>query len=133
MPKNLFQPGNTIGRMGRPKGSRNALDAFAYATVLAHTQHNLKEPAPEEYAQTNLWKALDVTLRTNPGEYVRRITSMLPKEVSLQHTTARELSDEDLGNVIEGIRVRLLEAWEERALDQASQLRLEHVRQPREA
>jgi hypothetical protein len=46
MPKNLFQPGNTIGRMGRPKGIRNALDNFAYATVLAHVQHNLKEPAP---------------------------------------------------------------------------------------
>ena len=130
MPKHLFQPGNTIGRNGRPKGVRNALDAFAYEVVLAHVGHNLKEPAPAEYAQTNLWKALDVTLRTNPGEYVRRITSMLPKEVSLQHTTARELSDEDLGNVIEGVRARLLEAREQRALDQAAQIKLveHHVR-----
>jgi len=128
MPKHLFQPGNTIGRLGKPKGTRNALDAFAYACALAHVQHNLKEPAPEEYGQTNLWKALEVTLRTSPGEYLRRIGAMLPKEVSLQHTTARELSDEDLSNVIEGIRVRLLEAKEQRALDQASQMRLvEHV------
>jgi hypothetical protein len=129
MPKHLFQPGNTLGRLGRPKGSRNVLDAFAYACALAHVQHNLKEPAPADYAQTNLWKALDVTLRQNPSEYVRRITSMLPKEVSLQHTTARELSDEELGNVIEGVRTRLLEAREERALNQAAQIKLvEHAR-----
>ena len=77
MPSPRFQPGNTIGAAGRPKGIRNALDSFAYACALAHVQHNLKEPAPEEYAQTNLWKALEVTLRTNPGEYLRRIGAML--------------------------------------------------------
>lgn len=107
-----FQPGNP----GRRRGSRNALDAFAYACALAHVQHNLKEPAPEEYAQTNFWKALDLALRTNPGEYLRRITSMLPKEVSLQHTTARGLSDEDLGRVIENIQTRLLEVKEQQQM-----------------
>src|SRR5262245_12609366 len=103
---------------------------WSYACALAHVQHDLKKAAPAEFGQTNLWKALEVTLRTNPGEYVRRITSMLPKEVSLQHTTARELSDEDLGNIIENIRVRLLEAKEQRSLDAASEMKLveHHVR-----
>jgi len=129
MPTKLFAPGNTIGRMGRPKGIRNALDAYAYAIVLAHVQHNLKEPAPEEYGQTNLWKALDVTLRQNPGEYVRRITSMLPKEVQVDHNSARELDDGELDSLIEAMRQRLLESREERALNQAAQIKLvEYVR-----
>jgi hypothetical protein len=103
------------------------LDAYAYAVVLAHVQHNLKEPAPEEYGQTNLWKALEVTLRQNPGEYVRRITSMLPKEVQVDHSSARELDDGELDNLIEAMRQRLLEAREERA--SATQVKLvEHVR-----
>jgi len=129
MPTKLFAPGNTIGRMGRPKGIRNALDAYAYAIVLAHVQHNLKEPAPEEYGQTNLCKALDVTLRQNPGEYVRRITSMLPKEVQVDHNSARELDDGELDSLIEAMRQRLLESREERALNQAAQIKLvEYVR-----
>jgi hypothetical protein len=129
MPTKFFEKGNTIGRMGRPKGVRNALDAYAYAVVLAHVQHNLKEPAPEEYGQTNLWRALEVTLRQNPGEYVRRITSMLPKEVSFEHNSARELDDAELDNLIQAMRQRVIEAREERALEQATQIKLvEHVR-----
>src|SRR5262245_40861751 len=107
MPKQLFQSGNTIGRMGRPKGVRNALDAYAYAVVLAHVQHNLKEPAPEEYGQTNLWKALDVTLRQNPAEYVRRVGAMLPKQVSFEHTSVAELPDDWLERLIEDRRAEL--------------------------
>jgi hypothetical protein len=29
MPAKFFEKGNTIGRMGKPKGVRNALDRFA--------------------------------------------------------------------------------------------------------
>ena len=37
MPK--FERNNPYGKLGgRPKGSRNKLDAFAYAVVVAHAQ-----------------------------------------------------------------------------------------------
>src|SRR6516165_824591 len=110
-----FEQGNTLS-WGRPRGSRNALDAYAYACALAHVQHKLRDPAPAEFADSNLWKALDVTLRQSPKDYARQIISMLPKQVSFENVTARELADEELGRLIEAFRQRELELREERAL-----------------
>lgn len=89
-----FQPGNSIGAAGRPKGSRNKLDSHAYACALAHVKHKRGDPAPEEYAQTSLWIALETTLKTQPRDYVRAIISMLPKEVQMDYTVSR-LSEVD--------------------------------------
>jgi hypothetical protein len=118
-----FERGNQNGG-GRPKGSRNALDAFAYATALAHVQHNSRDPAPVEYADSNLWKALEATLRRDPREYLHRVISMLPKQVAFEHTSTREMAEGDLDDLIEAMRQRLLEAREERALEQAAQIKL---------
>jgi len=107
---NGFQPGN---KYGRPKGSRNALDAFAYAVVLAHVQHNSHEPAPEEYAHSNLWKSLEVTLRRDPREYLHRVINMLPKQVAFEHTSIRELGEQELDELIVAMRQRLAEARKE--------------------
>ena len=49
-------------------------------------------------------------MRQNPGEYVRRITSMLPKEVTVDHNPARELDDAELDNLIQAMRQRVIEA-----------------------
>jgi hypothetical protein len=46
----------------------------------------------------------------------RQIISMLPKQVSFENVTARELADEELGRLIEAFRQRELELREERAL-----------------
>lgn len=120
-----FQNGNSYGKLGgRPRGSRNALDAYAYAVALAHVQHNLRDPPPAEYADTNLWKALDITLRQNPRDYARQIISMLPKQVSFENVTARELADEELGRLIEAFRLREIELREERALDAVVEMKL---------
>jgi hypothetical protein len=100
MPK--FERNNPYGKLGgRPKGSRNKLDAFAYAVVVAHAQFQNGAPPPEEYASTNLWKALNVTLRESPRDYWRQINAMLPKQVSVEHSNVTELSDEDLDQMIE--------------------------------
>jgi hypothetical protein len=107
MPRHVFQPGNTWGRNGRPKGVRNKFDSFAYECTLAHIQHNLKEPAPAEYATTNLWRALEVTLRQSPAEYVRRVGAMLPKQVSFEHTSVAELPDDWLEKLIDDRRAEL--------------------------
>jgi len=89
-----FQPGNDFGKAGRPKGVRNRLDAHAYACALAHVKHKRGDPAPEEYALTSLWIALDTTLKTQPAQYVKSILSMLPKEVQMDYTVSR-LSEVD--------------------------------------
>jgi hypothetical protein len=104
MPK--FERNNPYGKLGgRQKGSRNKLDAFAYAVVVAHAQLQQNgAPPPEEYANTNLWKALNVTLRESPRDYWRQVNAMLPKQVSVEHSTVTELSDEDLDQMIEDWR-----------------------------
>src|SRR5262245_28587335 len=105
-----FERGNQYGKTsggGRPKGSRNALDAFAYATVLAHVQHNSRDPAPVEFADSNLWKALEAVRVRDPREYLARIIAMLPKQVSFEHTSVRELADEELHQMIERLRAEL--------------------------
>jgi hypothetical protein len=54
---------------------------------------------------------------------------MLPKEVTVDHNPARELDDSELDSLIQAMRQRVLEAREEKALDQAAQVKLvEHVR-----
>src|SRR5262245_60385970 len=115
MPK--FEPGNTIGKAGRPKGSRNRLDAHAYACVLAHVRHKRGDPPPEEYAGTNLWMALEITLKTKPYEYTRQIISMLPKQVSFEHSTITELPDDELDRMISMLRERVLEARQAQAIE----------------
>jgi len=89
MPK--FQPGNEFGKLGGAarKGARNRLDSHAYAVALAHVQHVRGAPAPEQFALTSLWIALDTTLKTQPREYLRAVISMLPKQVDLDHTVHR--------------------------------------------
>ena len=120
-----FEQGNTLS-WGRPRGSRNALDAYAYACALAHVQHKLRDPAPAEFADSNLWKALDVAFRE--GNYARWVVPMLPKQVSFENVTARELADEELAGMISDFRERLFALREERSLDAASQMKLvEHV------
>jgi hypothetical protein len=113
-----FQNGNEYAkRGGRPRGSRNQLDAYAYACVLAHVQHKLSDPAPEEYAHSNLWKALTLTLRESPRDYVARVISMLPKELHFETTKLTELDDQELDRMIEMLRER---AREERAIVEVS-------------
>ena len=49
---------------------------------------------------------------------------MLPKQVSFENVTARELADEELGRLIEAFRLREIELREERALDAAAEIKL---------
>jgi len=124
-----FESGNHYAKVGgRPRGARNKLDAFAYACALAHVQHKRGDPPPEEYAQTNLWKALEITLRERPRDYVAKIISMLPKQVSVETTTVTDLADDELDNLIAMLRERALAAREERrALDGAALKVIEHA------
>jgi hypothetical protein len=112
-----FKSGNRANPAGRPRGARNKLDSFAYACVLAHVQHKFSNPPPEEYAQTTLWKALTVAFMESPRDYLARIISMLPKELHVETSTVTELADEEIDQMIEALRARVLAAREEQALD----------------
>ena len=100
-----------IGKPGRPKGSRNALDAYSYACALAHARHKINDPPPEEFARTSLWSALEVTLKRDPPRYVQRIISILPKQVSFE-SSLHNLDDEEIDNLIIELKARALEAKE---------------------
>ena len=74
--------------------------------------------------------ALRVMSRTHPEKFAQLYAGLLPREFVFENV-AHELDDVELDKVIEGIRARLIETREERALDQAAQMKLvEHVRQP---
>ena len=96
------------GSLGRPKGARNKLDAYAYACALAHVQHKVGDPPPAEYAHTNLWAALDITLKESPQDYTRQIISMLPKQVSFE-SSLHDMDDDEIDNLLTELRQRALE------------------------
>lgn len=86
------------------RGARNKLDSYAYAVALAHVQHKRGDPTPAEYEKTNLWIALETTLKTNPRDYTRAIISMLPKQVDIDNTITRVT---EIDQVIETIQAKL--------------------------
>jgi hypothetical protein len=119
-----FERQNPYAKLGGQarRGVRNKFDTHVFACVLAHVQHSLGTPPPEEYAKSNLWKALDITLRQNPRDYVSRITSMLAKQVSFENVT--DLAETD--RLIDAIREELA-AREERLLEAPQMKVIEHV------
>jgi len=124
-----FERGNEYGKLGgRPKGVRNKLDAYAYACALAHVQYKRGEPVPSEYEKTSLWIALETTLKTNPRDYVKGIISMLPKQVSFEHSKVTELPDQDLEQMIEDLHRRILEARAKEEIDQVSVKLIPHAK-----
>jgi len=72
--------------------------------------------------------ALRVMSRTHPDKFAQLYATLLPRELWVQPVAA-ELDDDELDKVIEAMRQRVIEAREERSLDQAAQFKLvEHVR-----
>lgn len=117
-----FQPGNDGGR-GRPRGSRNRLAADVFRDVLAHWN----EPVKEGSELTRGRAALQMMFRERPGDYVRSVLSILPREFVFENVVT-ELADEELDRMIEMLRERALAAREEKALDDASQMKsVSHV------
>jgi hypothetical protein len=120
-----FKPDNEYAKLGghARRGTRNKLDTFCYGCALAHAQHKRKlgDP-PAEYADTNLWAALDTTFKQNPRDYTGKIISMLAKQVSFENVT--DLAETD--RLIEAIREELA-AREERALEAPQMKVIDHV------
>jgi len=98
-----LQPGNTLSRNGRPRGSRNRLSARIFEDVLSHWN--------EPIEGRNITKgiaALEVMRKEKPAEYVKVVTSLLPKELVFSDSTVQDLSDEQIDTLIMTLRQQVL-------------------------
>jgi hypothetical protein len=90
-----FQIGNTIGKSGRPKGSRNRLSLKVLEEVLGHALSEI--PGRD---MTKLKAALEVLQKTRPADYVRCVLSTLPKELVFSDSAVSEMADDQIEAVI---------------------------------
>jgi hypothetical protein len=73
---------STDNRGGRPKGSRNKLFAQVFEDILSHWN----EPIEGRNISKGM-AALEVMRKERPAEYVKVVTSLLPKELILGDST----------------------------------------------
>src|SRR5262245_38861117 len=120
-----FLNGNTYGKMGgRPKGSRSRFNAHVYECVLCFLQHTIGAPAPEQYANTELWGALKIAQRQ--GQLLREILKMVDRNFTIEHSaTVTELDDDVIDRLIETLRARAIE--ERQAAELPEMKVIEHV------
>ena len=97
-----FEQGNTLSK-GRPRGSRNRLTAQIFEDVLSHWN----EPI-EGRNITKGMAALEVMRKEKPAEYVKVVTSLLPKELVFSDSTVQDLSDEQIDTLIMTLRQQVL-------------------------
>jgi len=122
-----FLNGNTYGKMGgRPKGSRSRFNAHVYECVLTFLQHNIGAPAPEQYANTELWGALKIAQRQ--GQLLREILKMVDRNFTIEHSaTVTELDDDVIDRLIETLRARAIEERAAAELSTPQPKMIEHV------
>src|SRR5262245_43204242 len=119
-----FEVGNTLGKAGRPRGSRNKLAADVFRDVLAHWNEPVRADGT---GMTKGQAALEILFKREPRDYVKVVASMLPRELMVENVAA-QLDDSELDRMIEMLRERVLAAREEQALDQITEIKLvEHV------
>jgi hypothetical protein len=76
---------------GRPKGSRNKLaESFTDALYKDFLEHGEG--------------AIEAMRASDPSGYVRVIAGILPKDVRIEKSSLDELSDDQLGRIIDAIR-----------------------------
>jgi len=80
MPKNdgQFKVGNP-GGPGRPKGSKNKLSEYVLRELSEHFEEHGRE-------------AIERLFENSPGEYLRVVASLIPKELILERTQEETVS-----------------------------------------
>jgi hypothetical protein len=96
-----FQPGNTVGHAGRPKGSRNKMAAAFFDALLKV----MTEPvaAQGEPGMSKVEESLRNLYRREPLQFVKSIINALPSNVEFT-SVASSLSDEELTLYLEQLR-----------------------------
>ena len=92
MPKKLFQPGQS----GRPRGTRNKLQADFLRDLAEAWEREGKA-------------ALLVMVKDEPGNFVRVVAGLMPKEFTFESVTS-DLDDEQIDDLIAALRQRMIEA-----------------------
>jgi hypothetical protein len=93
-----------IHKSGRPKGSRNRLFAQVFEDVLNHWNQPIEG--------RNISKgmaALEVMRKERPGEYVKVVVSLLPRELLLGDSTLADLDDGQIDTLLMTLRKQVLE------------------------
>jgi hypothetical protein len=84
-----WKPGQSGNPAGRPLGSRNAIDGAFLTDLLAEYRIGGRDAI--------------VAMRTNsPGDFVKMIASLLPKQVDIKHAVEL-VSDDDLLAVLDAL------------------------------
>ncbi len=86
----MWQPGQSGNPKGREKGSRNKLAETFLADVLNEWE-------------THGAVAISDMREKNPGEFVKMIASLLPKDVNLNVNSEIEMTDDELLDRIRGL------------------------------
>jgi|SRR5262245_43530165 len=92
-----FQPGNTYGAAGRPRGSKNRLSAQVIADmhqVWCEIIGTAKAAPPEE--RTTGLSALRTMAREKPADFAKMYAAILPRELDVSDTTLAEMSFEQI-------------------------------------
>jgi hypothetical protein len=87
---------------GRPRGARNRLTVRVFEDVLQHWN----EPSDGKDGLSHGRAALEILFKEKPGEYVRAVLSILPKEFTIESVTA-DLKDDELDGLMARIREQL--------------------------
>src|SRR5262245_50408884 len=94
MPTTLWRRGQSGNPAGRPRGSRNALSEEVVCALLRDfRQHGQK--------------AVARVRQTQPGVYLKILALLCPREHKVQHSTIKDLTDEQLEAMIEYIELSL--------------------------
>lgn len=89
-----FKPGQSGNPAGRPKGSRNKLCEDFLGDMLAAWEAKGKQ-------------AIDAMIAEKPGDFVKTVAALVPKDVNLNVNTMDDLSDAELAERIANLAAQL--------------------------
>jgi hypothetical protein len=90
-----FKPGPDPRRIGRPAGSRDRLQRqFLYELAEDFEKHGAG--------------VIRICRAEEPVKYLTIVASLMPRELSLEHSVASDLDDDTLAQMIEHLRQQLL-------------------------
>jgi hypothetical protein len=93
-----------IHKGGRPRGSRSRLFAQVFEDVLQHWN----QPVEGRNISKGM-AALEVMRKERPGEYVKVVVSLLPRELLLGDSTLADLDDGQIDTLLMTLRKQVLE------------------------